>query len=110
MRQAGFLAAAGIHALEHHVERLAEDHANARFLAEGLERLGLAVRGTPETNMVLFAFEDTLALVRGTRARHLLINPTGPGLFRAVTHLDVSTSDLEEALDRLGAALEEIRS
>jgi len=110
MRQAGFLAAAGIHALEHHVERLAEDHANARFLAEGLERLGLAVRGTPETNMVMFDFEDVLALVRGTRARQLLINPTGPGRFRAVTHLDVSTSDLEEALERLAAALEEIRS
>jgi threonine aldolase len=92
------------------VERLAEDHANARFLAAGLERLGLVVRGTPETNMVLFEFEDALALVRGTRACHLLINPTGPGLFRAVTHLDVTTSDLEEALERLGAALEEIRS
>jgi threonine aldolase len=110
MRQAGFLAAAGIHALEHHVERLAEDHANARFLAEGMERLGLAVQGTPETNMVMFDFEDTMALVRGTRARRLLINPTGPGRFRAVTHLDVSTSDLEEALKRLGAVLEEIRS
>jgi len=110
MRQAGFLAAAGIHALDHHVERLAEDHANARFLAGGLERLGLAVQGTPETNMVIFDFEDTMALVRGTRARQLLINPTGPGRFRAVTHLDVSTSDLEEALERLGAVLGEIRS
>ena len=110
MRQAGFLAAAGMHALEHHVERLAEDHANARFLAGGLERLGLAVRGTPETNMVLFEFEDTLALVRETRARHLLINPTFTGVFRVVTHLGVSASDLEDALERLGAALEEIRS
>jgi threonine aldolase len=110
MRQAGFLAAAGIHALDHHVERLAEDHANARFLAGGLERLGLAVQGTPETNMVMFDFEDTMALVRGTRARQLLINPTGPGRFRVVTHLDVSTSDLEEALERLGTVLGEIRS
>jgi threonine aldolase len=109
MRQAGFLAAAGIYALEHHVERLAEDHANARFLAEGLQKLGLPVAGTPETNMVMFDFEDTLGLVRGTRARHLLINPTGPGRFRAVTHLDVSASDLEEALARLGEALEELR-
>ncbi len=109
MRQAGFLAAAGLHALEHHVERLAEDHANARFLAEGLERLGLGVRGAPETNMVMFEFEDVMAFVRETRSRQLLINPTGPGLFRAVTHLDVSRSDLEETLQRLGAALEEIR-
>jgi hypothetical protein len=60
--------------------------------------------------MVMFDYEDTIALVGATRARHLLINPTGPGRFRAVTHLDVSTSDLEEALTRLGAALEELRS
>jgi hypothetical protein len=59
--------------------------------------------------MVMFDFEDTLALLRATRARHLLINPTAPGRFRAVTHLGVSTSDLEEALERLAAALEEIR-
>jgi threonine aldolase len=110
MRQAGFLAAAGIHALEHHLERLAEDHANARRLAEGLKRLGLEVRGTPETNMVMFDFEDTLALVRATRARHLLLNPTAPGRFRAVTHLGVSKSEIEEALERLGAALQEIRA
>jgi threonine aldolase len=110
MRQAGFLAAAGLHALESHVERLAEDHANARLLAEGLRRLGLTVEGTPETNMVNFAFEDTLAFVGATGARHLLINPTGPGRFRAVTHLDVSNSDLEEIFERLGEALEEIRS
>jgi len=109
MRQAGFLAAAGLHALEHHVERLAEDHANARLLAEGLERLGLTVVDTPETNMVMFDFTDALALMRETRARQLLINPTAPGRFRAVTHLDVSTSDLEEALGRLAAALAEIR-
>jgi threonine aldolase len=109
MRQAGFLAAAGLHALEHHVERLAEDHANARFLAKGLESLGLTVGCTPETNMVMFDFADTLAFARGTRARHLLIDPTAPGRFRAVTHLDVSTSDLEEALERLGAVLAEIR-
>ena len=109
MRQAGFLAAAGLHALEHHVERLADDHANARFLAEGLERLGLAVAGKPETNIVMFGFGDTLAFIRATRARGVLIDPTSPGRFRAVTHLDVSISDLEEALERVGEALEEIR-
>jgi threonine aldolase len=109
MRQAGFLAAAGLHALEHHVERLADDHANARFLAEGLERLGLAVAGKPETNIVMFGFGDTLAFIRATRARGILIDPTSPGRFRAVTHLDVSTTDLEEALERVGEALEEIR-
>jgi len=99
-----------LYALEHHVDRLAEDHANTRRLAEGLTRLGFRVDPPPETNMVMFDFEDTLAFVGETRARHLLINPTGPGRFRAVTHLDVSTSDLEETLERLGEALEEIRS
>jgi threonine aldolase len=73
-----------------------------------MERLGLAVGGKPETNMVMFEFQDTLAFVRATRARHLLINPTGPGRFRAVTHLDVSTSDVEETLERLRAVLDEI--
>jgi threonine aldolase len=109
MRQAGFLAAAGLHALEHHVERLADDHANARFLAEGLERLGLSLVGRPETNIVMFGFADTLAFIRATRARDVLIDPIGPGRFRAVTHLDVSTADLEEVLQRVVEAIQEIR-
>jgi threonine aldolase len=109
MRQAGFLAAAGLHALQHHVERLADDHANAKFLAEGLERLGLAVFGKPETNIVMFGFADTLAFIRATRARDVIIDPISPGRFRAVTHLDVSTADLKEALRRVGEAIQEIR-
>jgi threonine aldolase len=109
MRQAGFLAAAGLHALEQHVARLAEDHANARRLAEGLARLGLAVEATPETNIVMFGFEDTMAFLRASRARQVLIDPTAPGRFRAVTHLDVCAADVEETLSRLRAVLEEIR-
>ncbi len=101
MRQAGILAAAGLHALEHHVERLAEDHANARRLADGLAKLGFAVDPPPQTNMVLFRVEDTPGFVRETRARHLLINPMAEGEFRAVTHLDVSADDVDEALGRL---------
>jgi threonine aldolase len=101
MRQAGFLAAAGLHALEQHVARLAEDHANARRLAEGLARLGLAVEATPETNIVMFGFEDTMAFLRASRARQVLIDPTAPGRFRAVTHLDVCAADVEETLSRL---------
>ena len=87
MRQAGILAAAGLHALEHHVERLADDHAHARRLAEGLAALGFAVDTPPETNMVLFRVEDTAAFLRATRARDLRIDPMEPGRFRAVTHL-----------------------
>ncbi len=107
MRQAGILAAAGLHALEHHVERLADDHAHARRLAEGLEALGFRVDPAPETNMVMFDVEDTAGFLRETRARDLLINPMAEGRFRAVTHLDVSASDVEEALGRLAELAKE---
>lgn len=101
MRQAGILAAAGLHALEHHIERLAEDHANARRLAVGLERLGFRVDPPPETNMAIFEVEDTEEFLRATRARQLLINPLAAGRFRAVTHLDVSSTQIDEALGHL---------
>merc|ERR1711969_104943 len=81
MRQAGILAAAGLHALEHHIERLADDHANARRLAEGLAELDFRVNPTPETNIVLFDVEDTEAFQRAPRAREVWINPMGPGRF-----------------------------
>jgi len=109
MRQAGVLAAAALYALEHHVERLAEDHARARRLGEGIAKLGLPVSPEPETNMVMFEVPDTMGFLRVTRARHLLVNPTAPGRFRAVTHLDVSSADVEDALGRLEEALAELR-
>jgi threonine aldolase len=109
MRQAGILAAAGLHALEHHVERLADDHANARRLAEGLAKLGLEVDPFPETNMVRFRCDDVLALLRAMRVRQLLIDPIAADIFRAVTHLDVSAADVEDALARLDDALHELR-
>jgi threonine aldolase len=102
MRQVGILAAAGLYALEHHIERLAEDHANARRLAAGLEALGFRVDPAPETNIVMFRVEDTPGFLRATRARELWINPEDEGIFRAVTHLDVSADDVDDALDRLG--------
>jgi len=104
MRQIGMLAAAGLHALEHHVDRLAEDHANAARLAAGLRELGFRVGPDPQTNMVLFRVDDELGLLRETRARDLLVNPIMPGVFRAVTHLDVSADDVEDALSRMGEA------
>ncbi len=105
MRQAGILAAAGIFALEHHVARLADDHANARRLAEGLEKLGLRVEPPPETNIVLFRVPDPAGFLRATRARSVLVNAIDSGGFRAVTHLDVGREDVEEALDRIEEAL-----
>ena len=101
MRQAGILAAAGLHALEHHIDRLADDHTNALALAEGLESLGFEVTPRPETNIVLFRVEDTAGFVRETRRRALLINPVDDGWLRAVTHLDVSRTDVDAALSRI---------
>ena len=95
------LAAAGLHALEHHIERLADDHANARRLAAGLEKQGLPILTPPETNMVLFGIEDVPGFLRETRARKLLVNPSAAGAFRAVTHLDVSEADIDEAVARI---------
>jgi len=108
MRQAGILAAAGLHALEHHVDRLAEDHHNAQRLAAGLQRLGLKVDPPPETNMVLFEVEDTMAFLSAASTCGVLINPVAERRFRAVTHLDVTAADIAAALDRLGRALAEL--
>ncbi len=110
MRQAGVIAAAALYALEHQVERLGEDHANAQRLGAGIEKLGLPVHPAPETNMVMFDFADTMGLLRAARARDLLINPTAPGRFRAVTHLDVSSTDVDDAVNRLDEALAELRT
>jgi threonine aldolase len=107
MRQAGILAAAGLYALEHHVERLAEDHANARHLADGLERLGFRVDPAPETNMVMFDVADTAGFREALRRREVWINPLGVGRFRAVTHLDVERGDVDEALARIADMVEE---
>jgi threonine aldolase len=101
MRQAGILAAAGIHALEHQVDRLAEDHANAARLAEGLDKLGLTVEATPETNIVMFRVPDMGAFLKRASVVELWVGAAGPGRLRAVTHLDVSDADIEDALQRV---------
>lgn len=108
MRQAGILAAAGLHALEHNVARLAEDHANAARLAAGLGALGLAVDPFPETNIVLFSAPDAANFSPAMRARGVLVNATGPGRFRAVTHLDVGPDDVDEALARIAEHLDRL--
>jgi threonine aldolase len=94
MRQAGVLAAAGLYALEHNVERLAEDHANAERLARGLRELGFEVEG-PHTNMVFVTAPPGFA-------DHLVNNKVlvlaGPRL-RLVTHLDVDANGVARALE-----------
>ncbi|MDX2166493.1 MAG: low-specificity L-threonine aldolase [Deltaproteobacteria bacterium] len=105
MRQAGILAAGGLHALEHHVERLADDHANARRLADGLRELGLEVAPRPETNIVMFRGAEVGRLWGALLERGVLINPMDQRTFRAVTHLDVTAEDIDDALGRIGEAL-----
>jgi threonine aldolase len=110
MRQAGILAAAGLYALEHHVERLADDHYNARRLAAGLAALGVEVDPPPETNMVLFRGPDVGRLWNALLARDVLVNPIDRHTFRAVTHLDVTADDIDDALDRIGSALADMNA
>lgn len=101
MRQAGVVAAAGLFALDHHLPRLAEDHANARRLARGLAEIGCGLVETPETNIVMLRVPEPAALQRRARERGVLLSRIGRSLLRAVTHLDVSAADVDEALERL---------
>ncbi len=105
MRQSGILAAAGSYALAHHVERLAEDHANARLLADELLRgddieIDLA---SVQTNIVVFSLverrgvPDAAAFVERCREHGVLLNAFGPRTVRAVTHLDVTADDCRAA-------------
>jgi len=111
MRQVGIFAAAALHGVEHHRSRLAEDHANARRLAERLAacaavQLDLA---SVQTNIVVFHLEpgapDAAAVVAAARAKGVLLNAFGPRTVRAVTHLDVSASQCEQAAAQLTALL-----
>ena len=102
MRQAGICAAACLYALDHHVDRLAEDHANARALARGLAQIeGITVE-EPDTNLVFF---DTRAtgitaddLAARARARGVSFSTMGAYRGRACTHLDVTRAQIEEAI------------
>jgi threonine aldolase len=101
MRQAGVVAAAGSWALDHHLARLADDHAHARRLATGLVALGIQVEGSPETNIVMLRVTDPASFQSEARARGVLISRFGSERLRAVTHLDVGAADVDEALERL---------
>ncbi len=99
MRQAGIVAAACLYALDNHVDRLAEDHANARRLAEGLAEIdGIAIDPSRvETNIVIFEVDDAPGLV--TRmADRVELQALSPTHVRAVTHLDVDHEGIDQAL------------
>ncbi|HXD53111.1 MAG TPA: threonine aldolase family protein, partial [Solirubrobacteraceae bacterium] len=105
MRQSGILAAGCLHALDHHVERLAEDHENARALAAGLAELpGVGIDPeTVETNIVIFEVDDAPLFVERL-AGEVDVLPLGPRMVRAVTHLDVDRAQIERALEAFAAA------
>src|SRR5262247_3732339 len=103
MRQAGIIAAGGVFALRQHVKRLAEDHANARRLADGLAALpGVTLDpATVETNLVFFDLTgalDAATAVERLLARGVRMGALGPRTIRAVTHLDVSTVGIDKAV------------
>jgi threonine aldolase len=107
MRQAGVIAAAGLYALDHHVERLAEDHANARRLAEGLAAIaGLSIDpATVETNIVAFEVADASAFCAALELDGVRMGALSPQRVRAVTHLDVDAAGIETALAAASRAL-----
>ncbi len=105
MRQAGILAAAGLYALEHHVQRLAEDHRRARTLGDALARMGGVSEVLPvETNIVIFALQggtDAKTLVARLREQGVLGHAISPTQVRLVTHLDIDEAALERCLSVL---------
>jgi threonine aldolase len=117
MRQVGIIAAGALYALEHHVERLADDHAHARILAQ-------AIRSTPglkldpevvDTNIVIFEIDPELGTAAAFAARlrdeGVWMYPIAPQRIRAVTHLDVSRQQIENAaqvLQETAAAVQSV--
>jgi threonine aldolase len=107
MRQAGVIAAAALYALEHHVERLKEDHANAQILAQAIvDSPGLTLYPPEiETNIVYLKVDPDLGtaqqVVRALKEQGVLAHPTGPQLIRMCTHLDVSRAQIERAAEAI---------
>jgi len=111
MRQAGIVAAAGIYALDHNVERLADDHTRARRLAEGLQAAGVPVDlEQVETNFVqvdvgALGLDTSDALARLAEEGIGLSMTPHPGVLRALTHLDIDDDDIEQAIERVPRAV-----
>jgi threonine aldolase len=107
MRQAGSIAAAGLYALDNNVERLAEDHANARALADGLAQIaGVEIDpATVETNIVIFTVPDAAGLIEALRGDVELSGPVNGNQVRAVTHMDVTRAEIDKALSRISAVV-----
>ena len=107
MRQAGVIAAAGVYALEHMVDRLAEDHENARALARGLSELPMIDLDpeTVDTNIVIFGVRDDAAgFARALKQQGVLCTAPMHGRLRMVTHYGIERAHIDDALDRARAA------
>lgn len=105
-RQAGSIAAACLYALDNNVERLADDHENARRLAEGLAQIdGVTIDpATVETNIVIFEVADAAALIEAVSGE-VQLSRGGANRVRAVTHMDVDRAGVERALEVIAAAM-----
>ena len=109
MRQVGILAAACLHALDHHVERLADDHRRARTLAAGFARAGGVRVVEPDTNIVIVELEDPAlepaTVHRALEARGVRLLPFGARRLRAITHLDVDDEGIARAVAAFAEAV-----
>jgi threonine aldolase len=106
MRQAGIVAAAALYALEHHIDRLAEDHARARRLAEGLAEAGLpADPEAVETNFVGLPVADVDEARAALAAEGVLAGVLRPGVLRLATYPGVTDEDVDEAIAAISRAL-----
>lgn len=107
LRQSGVLAAACLHALEHNVERLAQDHENARLLAEGLRAIAGVKVLSQDTNMVFVEFEPAHcdALTAALAKEDILMRAVYGGPTRLVTHLNVSADDVRRVVEAVGRLL-----
>ena len=107
MRQAGYLAAAGIYALDHHVDRLREDNQHARLLGQALEELSFVAAVRPvQSNIVIFDLVPGLTAaqcLQALAAAGIRASAFGPATIRFVTHLDVSGEDIALAIARMRA-------
>lgn len=104
MRQAGIIAAAGLYALEHHIERLHDDHMNARLLAEGLSLINQLEVVSVNTNMVFIKCKEDYSSLRSSLEKNGILLPKAPnksGLIRLVTHLDIAKPDIEVVLTHI---------
>ena len=115
MRQVGILAAAGLYALEHHLDHLESDHQNAKRLARGLSQMD-GIQIDPDevaTNIVLFDVastgKDADTFVESMAHEEVLMIAFGPTTIRAVTHLDITTADIDKALEIIHKFIKKVK-